>query len=1104
MAKRKGSRGRKSGYTKSRLSRTTPKASLFQRQGEQAAKLITEGDLTGAGLLCAKLSGQRPDDLRVLKLTGTLRYFEHRYMEAISLLEQVYAVHPYDMEVRRILIGSYQDGSQEEKAMSMAETFLDHPLSVEETMLAFNIFQLQCDWQKTASMQDDVIRNIHATGGRGITLSDSFLLGLNGLDNVDPDTLLEFHGFHAMKEPSAPLPRTFAPGQLNPQGRLKIAYLSPDFNSHPVAYFVYSIISAHNRQHVEVYCYAHLARRDAITDKVRDAADHFIDITEMTDAGAAQRIRADGIHVLIDLAGYTSYSRLHVLRWNPAPVQISWLGYPNTSGIPEVDFHITDHHAECEGGTRYTEQLLYMPESFICFGMRPTYPHIEAAPVENTGCITFGSFANTRKMNPRLIDAWSQILNRVPDSRIALKKRWNSNMVCDHVLGEFARHGVGDTRIIFLPSANSYDEHMDQYNQIDIALDTFPYTGTTTTCEALLMGVPVVTLVGKQHASRVSYSILKNIGFTETVAYSVDEYVAKAVNLAINPGGLSVLRKTIPTLFEYSIVGRPERFTPQLEALYMDACRRKNVDISRISTSVIETTIPQEMAPESLTPGTYLATFLRQQISVPRITIAEIGARIIEEDHTDGPAEPFHMLPEVRVIAFEPNRDACDKANHLTEPLPADIHVYPYAVSGICGRQTLYETNAGMCSSRYKPNEDLLRRYAGLEVSYLKDTCEIDVITLDAFMEEENIQECDFIKIDIQGAELDVFKAAKKALPQVIGVCTEVEWAQLYENQPLFGDVDAFLRQYGLQMHHFLGVGQRPIKDTAFQLQQQALWSDAIYFPSLEAVDNLTEDKLLKLAIMASMYDAHDLAQYALSRYDALIGSELLPSYVEDFSIRFLGKSHGERQHAREPANSRQQDARTKQTPPTSGPARVSGLRRLHIGGRKSRPGWEIMDILPGEYVDHIGNANDLSMFECGTFDTIYSSHVLEHFSYQEELPQVLLEWRRVMKSGGTLYASVPDVDILCELFLDKKGLSIEDRFMVMRMMFGGQIDPYDFHKVGYNQEILTSYLQQAGFENIRTVDSFGLFDDTSSMAFAGKHISLNMIAEKPLAGLSE
>ena len=171
--------------------------------------------------------------------------------------------------------------------------------------------------------------------------------------------------------------------------------------------------------------------------------------------------------------------------------------------------------------------------------------------------------------------------------------------------------------------------------------------------------------------------------------------------------------------------------------------------------------------------------------------------------------------------------------------------------------------------------------------------------------------------------------------------------------------------------------------------------------------------------------------------------------------------------------------------------------RRLHVGGTVKCQGWEILNTNPAPYVDHVCNANDLSRFENDTFEQIYASHVLEHFDYKDELPRTLIEWHRVLVPGGTVLLSVPDLDILSSLLLEKDRLSIDDRFFVMRMIFGGHVDTFDYHLVGLNQDFLESFLHASGYVNIRRVNTFGLFSDTSSMTFRGVPISLNMIAEK-------
>ena len=170
--------------------------------------------------------------------------------------------------------------------------------------------------------------------------------------------------------------------------------------------------------------------------------------------------------------------------------------------------------------------------------------------------------------------------------------------------------------------------------------------------------------------------------------------------------------------------------------------------------------------------------------------------------------------------------------------------------------------------------------------------------------------------------------------------------------------------------------------------------------------------------------------------------------------------------------------------------------RRLHIGGTQAAPGWEVLNANAAPYVDHVGNANDLSRFEDGSFSDIYASHVVEHLDYNGELQNTLAEWRRVLQPMGRLHVSVPDMDVLAELFLQKQ-LSTQERFHVMRMMFGGHVDKYDYHVVGLNEDFLSAILAGGGYANIRRVADLGFFNDTSRAKFAGRPISLNMVAER-------
>jgi predicted SAM-dependent methyltransferase len=171
--------------------------------------------------------------------------------------------------------------------------------------------------------------------------------------------------------------------------------------------------------------------------------------------------------------------------------------------------------------------------------------------------------------------------------------------------------------------------------------------------------------------------------------------------------------------------------------------------------------------------------------------------------------------------------------------------------------------------------------------------------------------------------------------------------------------------------------------------------------------------------------------------------------------------------------------------------------RKLHIGGKIAAPGWEVINAIPDSYVDHLGNANDLSRFPDNCFDVIYASHVLEHFDYRDELAATLKEWNRVLKTPGRLYVSVPDIDVLARLLLAKERLSKDERFFVMRMIFGGHIDAHDYHCAGLNEEFLTDFLLTAGFRPIKKVETFDIFQDTSCKIFKGELVSLNLVAEK-------
>jgi len=471
--------------------------------------------------------------------------------------------------------------------LKMAHNVKTKPLNAGEYLQAFSAFLAVCDWDNALPMLNRCIDSI-LNDKVPAALLPGFLLNILGVPGISCDTMsaLTQKAGELSTQNISPFPiRKTYPCTNN---RVKLAYLSTDFRTHPVGYFIYSILAAHNKSRFEVFCYSASTIQDDITTLIQKESEHFIDISGLNEKEIAQRIHKDGIHVLVELGGYTESSQLKVMAYRPAPVSIEYLGYANSTGYPSIDFRISDPYVDVPDGTKYTETLLTTPKSFLCFGMRPTCSRAEQAPVSENEFITFGSFNHSRKINPQVIEAWSSILDQVENSRLVLKGNWRGGVISNNILKAFKSHNINADRILFLPHTKTYDDHVACYNSIDIALDTFPYTGTTTTCEALWMGVPVITLPGKSHQSRVSYSILKNIGYEETICNSVDEYVRKAVQLANNPNGLTVLRPMLHTLFSFSVVAQPQIMVPQIENLYIDACNRKNIHAD-FSTSTKKT-----------------------------------------------------------------------------------------------------------------------------------------------------------------------------------------------------------------------------------------------------------------------------------------------------------------------------------------------------------------------------------------------------------------------------------------------------------------------------------------------------------------------------------
>jgi len=347
---------------------------------------------------------------------------------------------------------------------------------------------------------------------------------------------------------------------------LRVGYLSPDLRTHSVGFFIQHVIANHDPREFEVICYSSSRITDEVRAGIRQHAAQFHDVEDVDDAALARRIHDDGIHLLIDLAGHTEGHRIGVLARKPAPVQLTWIGYLHSLGIQAIDYRITDRFADDPATTTGTERLLVLPECFLCMGGFPECEIDPQPPVVRNGHVTFASFNNLAKITPEAVRVWARIMSEVPGAKLLVASAdADSQAVRKNLNAEFAKCGIAPERLLLRRSLPRLD-YLRAHNDVDIILDTWPFNGGTVTAGALWMGVPVVTLVGKAHRQRVSYSMLNNIGVEDTIAWTEDGYVETAVQLARDPVRLASLRKTIAANIRRSVLCDAPRFTRQLEA----------------------------------------------------------------------------------------------------------------------------------------------------------------------------------------------------------------------------------------------------------------------------------------------------------------------------------------------------------------------------------------------------------------------------------------------------------------------------------------------------------------------------------------------------------
>ncbi len=570
----------------------------------QAVALHRDGQLSEAEAAYRSILAQNPGDAAVLGLLGHCLTLQGRYAGSVEVLRRAVAIDPdsaetlFNLAVACKSLGEHSKAlAHLRKAMQMRPDFIEaHLVAAEVSHAGGDHAAAETLFRAALALQPGHLEANHNFGvflygcGRPGEAIECFRRAIESKPDFAPahghlvsvvsgsagcpasEIYREQRAWaHRFADALAPANPHYANSRESLR-RLRIGYVSADLSAHPIANFFEPLLEKHDRGAFEIHCYYTGRSTDPVNQRLRGLADRWIDCADATDAALAQQIKDDQIDILVDLSAHTKGHRLQVFARKPAPLQVSYLGYPTSTGIVAIDYRISDHRIDPDPADPYSaEKVWRLPQSYYCYRPDGDLPEVTPLPALHRGYVTFGSFNNMVKLEPKTLALWAQVLQAAPAAKLFLKARNLADaQMQQQIAVHFLRCGIAEDRLILRGWEAQTVHHLAQYNSVDIALDPAHYNGATTSCEALLMGVPVVTRRGDSHLSRLGASVLTAAGLPACIAGSDAEFVAKCAALAGDLDGLQALRMRLRARVLGSALMNETGFVQAFEQAYRE------------------------------------------------------------------------------------------------------------------------------------------------------------------------------------------------------------------------------------------------------------------------------------------------------------------------------------------------------------------------------------------------------------------------------------------------------------------------------------------------------------------------------------------------------